>query len=74
MKHRVIRIIRFKEHNDEALLLKGRRLPFKIENEPLQICAPIKSVGGILCSRTRVADTAPDAAADTLSTTIGFSL
>lgn len=74
VRHCVIRIIQFKEHNDHAVLVKGRRLPFRMENGPLQICALSNSMGGILCSGTRVADSAPDISQDTLFTTIEFSL
>lgn len=74
VRHSVIRIMQFKEHNDHALLLKGRRLPFRIENGPLQIGAPSDGVGDILCPGTRVTDRAPDTSKDTLSTTIEFSL
>ena len=74
VRHCVIRIIQFKEHNDHALILKGRRLPFRMENGPLQICAPSIGVGNILCPGTRVTDRAPDTSKDILSITIEFSL
>ena len=74
VRHCVIRIVQFKEHNDHALPLKGQRLPFKFENGPLQICAPSNGVGDILCPGTRVADMAPDTFKDTLSITIEFNL
>ena len=74
VRHCVIRIVQFKEHNDHALRFKGQRLPFNFENEPLQICAPSNGEGDILCPGTRIAHMAPDTFRDTLSTTIVFSL